>query len=112
MKKLLWGFAMFLALVNMAFAAVNLNTATKEELEAVKGIGPVKAKAIVEYRQKNGQFKSLEDLKNVTGFGEKSVHNLRAELTISGGSTPKKEEKPAKPEADPKAAKKEKVEKK
>lgn len=106
MKKIFYAVALFFAFVSVALAAVNLNTATKEELDSVKGIGPVKAQAIIEYRQKNGQFKSVDDLKNVKGFGEKSVENIRSELTVSGASSAKKadkaeakkEDKPAKAE--------------
>ena len=72
------------ACINLAFAAVNINTATPEQLDAVKGIGPSKAKAIVDYRNKNGPFKSVDDLKGVKGFGEKSLAKLKGELTVSG----------------------------
>jgi len=86
MKKLL------LLLVSLLFsavalAAVNLNTATKEELDAVKGIGPVKAQAIVDYRKEHGPFKSVDDLKNVKGFGDKTVDSMRKDLTVSGANT-------------------------
>lgn len=114
MKKILLAVALFFAFISAAFAAVNLNTATKEELDAVKGIGPAKAQAIVEYRQKNGQFKSVDDLKNVKGFGEKSVEKMRSELTVSGASSAKKadkveakkEDKPAKADKQAKTEKK------
>lgn len=102
MKKILWVLAMFFAFTSMAFAAVNLNTATKEELDAVKGIGPAKAQAIIDYRSKNGPFKSVDDLKNVNGFGDKTVAKMRSELSVSGATTvpaakeEKKVEKPAK----------------
>ena len=76
--------------INMAFAAVNLNTATASDLDGIKGIGPSKAKAIIDYRSKNGSFKSVEDLKNVKGFGEKSIAKLKGELTVSGGESAKK----------------------
>ncbi len=116
MKKILLVVAMLFAFVSVAFAAVNLNTATKEELDAVKGIGPVKAQAIVDYRQKNGSFKSVDDLKNVKGFGEKSVAKMKADLSVSGASSaPKKadakaEDKPAKAEAPAKKEEAKKVE--
>jgi competence protein ComEA len=66
--------------------AVDINTATLSELESVKGLGPAKAKAIVAYREKNGNFKSLDELDNVKGFGKSSVDKLRGDLSVS---TPK-----------------------
>jgi len=65
-----------------AFAAVNINTATQSELEAVKGLGPAKAKAIITYREAHGNFKSLDELDNVKGFGSASVEKLKAELSV------------------------------
>ncbi|NOT68019.1 MAG: topoisomerase [Methylophilaceae bacterium] len=70
-----------------AFAAVNLNTATKEELESLKGVGPAKAQAILDYRQKNGSFKTVDDLNNVPGFGDKTLAKLRSEISVSGKTT-------------------------
>ena len=58
---------------------MNINTASSAELEALPGIGPAKAKAIVEYRQKNGAFKSVEELKNVKGIGDAVLNKLKAE---------------------------------
>lgn len=67
-------------------AAVNINTATKEELMSLKGIGEAKAEAIIEYR-KNNKFKSIEDLKNVHGIGDKSFNDLKSELSTSGATS-------------------------
>lgn len=64
-------------------AAVNINTATQSELEAVKGLGPAKAKAIISYREANGGFKSLDDLDNVKGFGKASIEKLKDELSVA-----------------------------
>ena len=61
---------------------VNLNTASETELSTLPGIGPAKAKAILEYRQQNGRFKSLDDLKNVTGIGEKTFEKLKQYIEI------------------------------
>ena len=90
MKKILIAcFAAFLmAFAGFAAAAVDLNSATAAELDSVKGIGPAKAKAIIDYRDKNGPFKSVDDLKGVKGFGVKTIDKLRPELTVGGASAP------------------------
>ncbi len=87
MKKLLLGLCAYLILTSAALAAVNLNTATKEELDGVNGIGPVKAQAILDHRKKNGPFKSVNDLQNVKGFGDKSVDKVRSELTVGSSKS-------------------------
>jgi len=79
-----------LAGIGMAIAAVNINTATEAELDAVKGIGPGKARTIIEHRDKNGPFKSVDDLANVKGFGKKSIEKLRPELTTGAAGSPAK----------------------
>ena len=86
MKKLVLLLGVLLALWGSAYAAVDINTATKEELDSLKGIGPVKAQAIVDYRSKNGPFKSVDDLKNVPGIGPKTLEDIRKEVKV-GGST-------------------------
>ena len=63
--------------------AVNLNTATASQLEALPGIGAKTALRIVEYRQKNGGFKKIEELMNVKGIGEKTFLKLKPQLTVS-----------------------------
>ena len=90
MNKLYKAALMLVSLVAFpVLAAVNINTATQSELEAVKGLGPAKAKAIIVYREANGNFKSLDDLDNVKGFGKASIDKLKEELTV-GTEKPKK----------------------
>jgi len=67
----------------IAFAAVDINTATTRELIGLQGIGPAKAQAIVEYRQKNGQFKATKDLTKVKGIGPKIVERLGDDITVT-----------------------------
>ena len=81
---------LFFISANLAFAAVNLNTATQAELESLKGVGPAKAKSIIEYREQNGAFQSVDELKKVKGFGEKSVESLKNDLHV--GENPQKGE--------------------
>ena len=82
MKRLLLGLALLLA-TSFALAATNINTATKEELEALPGIGPVKAQAIIDYRVQHGGFKTLEELKDVKGIGARRFEKLKPELTLA-----------------------------
>ena len=62
---------------------VNLNTATATQISLLPGIGPKAAERIVEYRQKNGAFKKIEELMNVKGIGEKSFLKLKPLITVS-----------------------------
>ena len=59
------------------------------ELEALPGIGPAKAKAIVAYRQQNGQFKTVEDLKKVKGIGEGIFSKLKDEASVAPAAAKK-----------------------
>lgn len=61
---------------------VNINTADITELQTLTGIGPAKAQAIIDYRDENGQFKTIEELKEVSGFGEKTVEKLKESIII------------------------------
>lgn len=61
---------------------VNLNTATREELMTLSGIGEVKADAIIAYRTENGVFQSVEQLLEVSGIGEKTLEKLRAQVYV------------------------------
>ncbi|MCY1591504.1 helix-hairpin-helix domain-containing protein [Staphylococcus pettenkoferi] len=61
---------------------VNINTATESELQSIPGIGPSKAKSIIEYRDTNGAFDSVEKIKEVNGIGEKTFDKLKDYLTV------------------------------
>jgi competence protein ComEA len=67
---------------------VNLNTASATDLEGLPGIGAKTAARIIEYRQKNGPFKKVEELMNVRGVGEKNFLKLKPQITVG---TPKAE---------------------
>lgn len=84
MKKFVLACVLFFSFSLSAFAAVNINTATQEQLEVLNGIGSSKAQAIIEYRKKNGNFKTVDDLNNVPGFGDKTLAKLKPEITVSG----------------------------
>ena len=88
MKKILLALLASMALSFSAFAAVNINTATLAELESLKNIGPVKAQAIIDYRKKNGGFKTAADLNNVPGIGDKTMEKLGSDISVSGTTTP------------------------
>ena len=83
-------------LTSPVWAAININTATETELETLSGIGPSKAKAIVEYRKQNGNFKTTADIKNVKGIGDGIFNKISAEINVGGASaTAKTIPKPA-----------------
>jgi competence protein ComEA len=100
MRKLLLVLALWFAMAGAAFAAVNINTATKEELTTLKGIGDKKAQAIIDYRKKNGDFKTVEDLEKVEGIGPGTMKQIRAQIGVSGKTTIDKPEKAAKAKGD------------
>lgn len=61
---------------------INLNTATLTDLQTISGIGQKRAQDILDYRDSSGGFKSVEDLVNVSGIGEKTLEKLREEVTV------------------------------
>lgn len=95
MKKLFLIMALVFLFAGAAFAAVNINTASQAELESLQGIGPAKAKAIIEHREKIGAFASIDDLAKVSGIGSGTVKQLRDVVTVEGE---KSAAVPAKPE--------------
>ncbi len=66
---------------------VNINTATPDQIAMLPGIGAAKAKAIVEYRTVNGNFKKIEDLKNVKGIKEKKIAQIKDYIILEGETT-------------------------
>ncbi|WP_281712905.1 ComEA family DNA-binding protein [Anaerotignum lactatifermentans] len=62
--------------------AINLNTASKEELMLLDGIGEKMAERILAYREENGPFTKIEDIQNVKGIGEKTYAKIAGELTV------------------------------
>jgi competence protein ComEA len=87
MRKLILTLIMCLALAGTAAAVVNVNTATKEELTTVKGIGEKRAQEIIDYRKKNGDFKSIDELEKVPGIGPGTMKQIRSQVTVSGKPT-------------------------
>jgi competence protein ComEA len=67
-------------------AVININTASAEQLEALPGVGAKVAARIVDYRQKKGPFKKIEELMNVQGIGEKSFLKLKPQVTVGGNA--------------------------
>ena len=85
MKKLLMILMMFstmlVAVESYAGDMVNVNTATVEQLQSVKGIGEKTALAIVAYRTEHGDFKKIEELTSVKGLGDKKIEKVKSMLT-------------------------------
>ena len=61
---------------------ININTATKEQLLTLNGIGESKATSIIDYRNKNGKFKKIEDIKNVSGISETIYSKIKENITV------------------------------
>ncbi|CAA9892429.1 Competence protein ComEA [Candidatus Methylobacter favarea] len=73
-----------LCIFNVEATPVNINTADAKTISAsLSGIGQKKAEAIVKYREKEGQFKTVEDLAKVSGIGEKTVEKNRKDILLT-----------------------------
>lgn len=82
MKALFGG--ILLSFAALAWAEVDVNSASVERLQSLHGIGAAKAQAIVEYREANGGFDSPADLTAVDGIGEKTLGTIRDEVVVGG----------------------------
>lgn len=78
MKKIL---VLLLIGVSFMFAALNLNTATKDELMTIKGIGEKKAEQIITFR-KSKKIENVDELSNLKGFGPKLILNIKNEIKV------------------------------
>lgn len=65
-------------------AAVDLNSANQAQLEGINGIGPAKARAIIDWRSRHGAFRSVDDLDQVPGFGRAMVERIKPSLAVGG----------------------------
>jgi len=81
-KTLLLLLTLLFLTVNIAIAAININTADEKTLATLPGIGEAKAAAIVQYRKDNGNFKSPQDIVQVKGIGQKVFEKLSKEITV------------------------------
>jgi len=82
-KSLVLGLSLSLASLAAFAAQINLNTASAAELETLNGVGAAKAEAIVAYRSEHGGFKSVDELANVKGIGDKTVSKNRDQMTVA-----------------------------
>lgn len=87
MKKASMLLAALLAYAGMALAVVNINSASQKQLEELPGVGPAKAKAIIDYRKKHGPFKAVEDIKKVDGIGDATYEQIKGDLVTKGTTT-------------------------
>lgn len=67
---------------NSSTKKISINTATKEQLQALEGVGESKAKAIINYREENGNFKTIEDIKKVSGIGNSAFEKIKDNITV------------------------------
>ena len=68
--------------INKNNELININTATQTELELLPGIGPSTATKIIDYREENGEFETIDDIKNVPGIGEAKYETIKNSITV------------------------------
>lgn len=61
---------------------ININTADEKQLQQIKGVGPAIAGRIIEYRENNGAFKSIDEIKKVRGIGDKTFEKMKDQITV------------------------------
>lgn len=61
---------------------ININSADSSKLQEIPGVGPATAQKIIEYREQTGRFRSIEDIKNVSGIGEKTFESMKEYITV------------------------------
>ncbi len=66
---------------------VNINTADDQALELLPGIGPARARAIIEYRKAKGPFKRVDSLSEISGIGERALERIRPHCVLKGKTT-------------------------
>ncbi len=83
-----WLFVLLLACTALTVQAqtIDINSASAQELDSVKGIGPKTADAIIKYRTEHGPFQSVEDLVQVPGIGPKSLSKMKDQLSVGGAT--------------------------
>jgi competence protein ComEA len=81
-KKLLLSLLLGCALTVYAAESININTADKETLMSIKGIGEKRAEAIIAYRKEHGSFKSVDELAEIKGLGPAFIESNRKNLTV------------------------------
>jgi competence protein ComEA len=90
-RNVLWCVVLFLFALSVPLYAaqgvINVNTATKEELMMLPGIGEKTASAIVAYRKVNGPFKTIDDMTKIKGISKKKLDKLRPSLVLTGQNT-------------------------
>jgi competence protein ComEA len=91
MKKMIFAtsivFSLFTSSAVLA-ETININTADAAALDALDGIGEKKAEAIIAYRTEHGEFKTLEDLKEVPGIGDKMFEKIKADIALADADAP------------------------
>jgi len=95
MKRFVGALVVIIAFYGPACAAININIATKDDLTSLKGVGEKTAEDIIDYRKKNGPFKSVDDLQKVPGVTPALMKQIRMQISTSGASEIRKPTKTA-----------------